>query len=241
MYILRLDDASEYRDFEKWRRMAELLRKHNIKPIFGVIPDCKDPELMKYPKDESFWDTAQQWICEGWTPAMHGYQHLFKTCEGGLNPVNKFSEFAGVPYEEQAEQITKGYAILKSHKIITEIFFAPAHTYDNNTLKALYENTDIRIISDTVANDVYYKDGFYYIPQQSGCVRELPFKIATFCYHPNTMSGADFDQLEYFLVKHKSQFINFPSIHFTNRKRSLYDLALQILYRFRVTARQLKK
>lgn len=51
MYILRLDDASEYRDLGKWRRMTELLRKYNIKPIFGVIPDCKDPELTKYPID----------------------------------------------------------------------------------------------------------------------------------------------------------------------------------------------
>ncbi len=83
MYLLRLDDASEYRDTQKWDRMEELLNKYKIKPIFGIIPDCKDPSLLKYSKDEMFWDRVKQWINAGWIPAMHGYQHVFKTNRGG--------------------------------------------------------------------------------------------------------------------------------------------------------------
>ena len=42
-YILRLDDASDYMDVEKWSRMEELLDKYQIKPLVGVIPDNQDP------------------------------------------------------------------------------------------------------------------------------------------------------------------------------------------------------
>lgn len=241
MYLLRLDDASEYRDVEKWNRMAEILSQFNIKPIFGIIPDCQDPSLMGYPKDVFFWNTVEKWIGNGWTPAMHGYQHLFRTKRGGVNPVNNYSEFAGVPYNEQSEQIRKGYEILKSHHILTAVFFAPAHTFDNNTLKALDENTDIRIISDTIADDIYYKNGFYYIPQQSGAVRELPFKVTTFCYHPNTMSEADFDRLICFGDEHKSEFTDFSSLRFVERRRNCYDIALQILYRSRTIIKKFRQ
>lgn len=239
MYLLRLDDASEYRDVEKWYRMEELLEKYNIKPIFGIIPDCKDPSLLTYSKDNFFWCTVAKWIDNGWIPAMHGYQHLFKTHMGGVNPVNHYSEFAGVSYEEQCEQIQRGYNILKSHQIDTKIFFAPAHTYDNNTLKALEKETSIRIICDTIANDIYYKGGFYYIPQQAGAARELPFRTTTFCYHPNTMRENDFDKLECFLNNHKSKFINFSSIRFSKRRKSFFDMVLQILYRYRTVVKRI--
>lgn len=38
-YILRLDDASDYMDVKKWQRMEELLDRHGIKPLVGIIPD----------------------------------------------------------------------------------------------------------------------------------------------------------------------------------------------------------
>jgi hypothetical protein len=37
-YILRLDDASDYMDLEKWTRVESLVDKYGIKPIFGIIP-----------------------------------------------------------------------------------------------------------------------------------------------------------------------------------------------------------
>ncbi len=233
MYFIRLDDAAEFRDIDKWNQMEKMLVNHEIKPIFGIIPDCQDPDLTGYPKDDSFWETVKKWVDMGWTPAMHGYQHVFKTNEGGLNPVNDYSEFAGVSYVEQSKSISMGYDILKSHGIKAKIFFAPAHTYDTNTLRALKENTDIRIISDTVADDVYYENDFYFIPQQAGAVRMLPFKITTFCYHPNTMSESDFQCLEVFIEAHSAEFENFPEFTLKKRKKSLYDMFLQRLYYLR--------
>lgn len=42
-YILRLDDACEKRDIEKWDLMEQLLDQYNIKPLVGIIPHCEDP------------------------------------------------------------------------------------------------------------------------------------------------------------------------------------------------------
>ncbi len=233
MFLLRLDDMAPNRDVEKWERMRALLNKYRIKPIFGIIPDNQDPQLLKYPADENFWGTVQEWIEMGWTPALHGYRHVFDSTSGGVNPVNAYSEFAGVPYETQALRIEEGYEILKERGIKTEIFFAPAHTYDENTVKALKEYTDIRVISDTVANKVYYKDGMYYIPQQSGAVRKLPFKLVTFCYHPNIMKEEDFVRLENFLEENHARFGHYGKELLTKRRRSLYDCVLQWIYLFR--------
>lgn len=141
-----------------------------------------------YQKDNEFWDRVSVWKDKGWSLALHGCYHKYVTEEGGLNPVNKRSEFAGVAYDEQCKKIKHGIQILNEHNIFPDIFFAPSHTFDKNTLLALNQESNICIICDTVANDVYYQDGFYFIPQQSGHVRKLPFCVVTFCYHPNMMN-----------------------------------------------------
>lgn len=230
MYLMRLDDASEYMDIKKWTRIETLLDKYNIKPIYGIIPSNEDPELLKYGKVDGFWKLMKNWQNKGWTPALHGYTHVFESEDGGINPVNKRSEFAGVLLERQKEKIKNGYEILKKNKIETKIFFAPAHTFDKNTLIALKEESSIRIISDTVSNDVYFNDGFYFIPQQSGVCRKLPFKIVTFCYHPNIMEDDDFDRLEKFLELYGTCFVSMDQIKLHKKKRSLLDLILKELY-----------
>lgn len=230
-YIIRLDDASEYMDVERWERMKKLLDKYNVKPIFGIIPDNKDDSLTSvYEKDEQFWDKMRQWIRDGWTPAMHGHEHKYLTTDGGCNPVNARSEFAGLTYEAQCDKIEKAYEILKNQRIKPEIFFAPSHTFDKNTLKALKEKTLIRVISDTVANDVYKENDFWFIPQQSGVVRKLPFKVVTFCYHPNVMEDCLFTSLEEFLKENKENFSGYDKTLLKDRKYSTMDKLLKWLY-----------
>ena len=103
-YIIRLDDACEKMDVEKWDRMEKLLDKYKVKPLVGVIPHCEDPMMDKYEFDAEFWKKVEIWKNKGWTIAMHGYNHVYGTPCGGMNPVNKRSEFAGLSYEEQAEK-----------------------------------------------------------------------------------------------------------------------------------------
>ena len=61
-YILRLDDASDYMDVEKWQRIEDLLDQYGIKPLVGVIPENKDPSLTEtYEQDPEFWNKTARW------------------------------------------------------------------------------------------------------------------------------------------------------------------------------------
>lgn len=229
-YILRLDDASDYMDVAKWKRIEDLLIRYNIKPLVGIIPDNQDPTLIEnYEQNGEFWKMVSHWKSLGWKFALHGCYHKYITEEGGINPVNKRSEFAGVPIDKQREMIRHGVDILKNHDIEAKVFFAPSHTFDEKTLMALREESDIHIISDTIANDVYYEDGFYFIPQQSGRVRRLPFKVCTFCYHPNMMDDVDFYVLERFFEK-RAEYFRKPIVFNIKKRRSTLDKVLQKLY-----------
>ena len=228
-YILRLDDASEYMCCANWKRIESLLDKYEIKPIVGIIPHNEDPELLKYERDDAFWKRVANWHSKGWEIALHGYNHVFVSEAGGLNPVNTRSEFAGVSIDIQKEKISCGIQILNEHNIYPRVFFAPAHTFDNNTLLALKERSDIRIISDTIANKTYSFNDFTFVPQQSGKCRKLPFHTITFCYHPNSMTEKDFISLELFLMKHNTKFICFPT-ETTKNKLGLLDKILKKMY-----------
>ena len=195
-----------------------------------MIPQNADPELLQYSRDPDFWGKAQRWKKKGWELALHGFDHRYITDEGGINPVNVRSEFAGVALKTQKRKISEGMSALRQHGIEPKIFFAPSHTFDENTLLALKEESEIRIISDTAANDVYYEKGFYFIPQQSGRVRKLPFRVVTFCYHPNTMQPKDFAELEGFLQQYAKKFVPVQTLQLKKRRRGPVDRALRWIY-----------
>lgn len=228
-YIIRLDDACEKMDIEKWSRMEKLLDRYSIKPLVGIIPNCQDVQMDAYSFDQNFWNKVHTWINKGWAIAMHGYNHVYSTDCGGVNPVNFRSEFAGETLDIQKKKIRQGVEILKSHGICPKVFFAPSHTFDENTIEALKSESEIRIISDTVANKPYTKYGVTFVPQQSGSVRSLPFSVVTFCYHPNTMSEEAYYKLERFLQKNKRKFISFP-LQEVRRRVNMIDSLLKSLY-----------
>ena len=228
-YYIRLDDACEKRDIKLWDRMEKLLDNYGVRPLVAVIPHVEDPKMEKYEYDELFWDRVGQWRDKGWSIAMHGFNHVYISKDGGLNPVNNKSEFAGVPIEIQKEKIEKGVLIFRWHKIEPMIFVAPSHTFDANTIIALKEKSNIRFISDSIAFKPYRSLGITFIPQQSGSVRKIPFGIVTFCYHPNTMTDEAFYRLEVFLKKNSRYFKEMELIE-TSRKLSLLDKIFRWLY-----------
>lgn len=226
-YIIRLDDACEKRDIDKWNRMEELLDKYNVKPLVGIIPHCEDLMMDQYMVDLAFWDRVDSWINKGWIIALHGYNHVYGTFEGGLNPIQERSEFAGEPLDVQKQKIRDGVTVMRAHGIDPLVFFAPSHTFDENTIEALKCESNIRIISDTIANRPYCKYGITFVPQQAGTVRKLPFNTVTFCYHPNTMNDDDFEKLDRFLSK--ESFSSFPILA-SNAHMGALDILLRKLY-----------
>ena len=236
-YFMRLDDACEKRNIPNWERMEALLDRYGIAPLVGIIPHCEDPDMEGFPVDPSFWDeTVSRWVRKGWVFALHGWNHVCITDQGGLNPAQKRSEFAGVPLEVQKQKISDGVRVFREHGIEPAVFFAPSHTFDENTLEALKACSEIRIISDTIASKPYTKYGFTFIPQQSGVVRKLPFDTITVCYHPSVMREADFQRLAAFLAENGKQFKSFEAKPST-RRCTLYDDLMRTLYRIKWSRR----
>jgi hypothetical protein len=54
-YVIRLDDACSTMANRNWSILEGALSEIGIRPIVGVIPDCKDPELGKENADPKFW------------------------------------------------------------------------------------------------------------------------------------------------------------------------------------------
>ncbi len=231
-YLIRLDDACETMDWDKWLKLESIFDTYGIKPLIAVIPNNADPMQKIDPPNENFWNWLKNLEAKGWEIGLHGNDHVYQTEEGGINPIHNRSEFAGLPLETQKEKIKKGIVQLNEKGFYPKIFVAPSHTFDLNTLEALKSESNIKIISDTMALNPYKKNDFVFIPQQVGSVRTIPCPgNYTFCYHPNTMDTTNFSHLESFLIKNNKKFIAFNQINVTNLKsKNVIDNLLSYSY-----------
>lgn len=240
-YLIRLDDACPTMDVKKWQRIENILDFYDVCPMVGVVPANEDPQLKIDALDDDFWTKVRTWKKKGWAIALHGYNHCLISDAGmeGLNPLWERSEFAGVPLDVQKDKISKGVSIFRDNGIEPEYFFAPAHTYDENTLIALREESRIRIISDTIATQPYRKGDFVFIPQLGGrCAEMKLFGAWTFCLHPSTMKEDDFFATERFLQAHKDEMVRFDELDLTKLKgKNLMSRLLSWVY---FTRRRLK-
>lgn len=231
-YLVRLDDACPTMNRTKWEEIVDFLSSHGISPLVGVIPDCKDSKQNFMPKEDesSFWERMRKWEKKGCVMAMHGYNHTYKSCTKSLNPINPWSEFSCRPYKEQANMVRAGYQMMIDAKLSVEWFFAPSHTFDENTLSALKTETPIRKISDTIALSPYYKEDFLFCPVQSGHFFRPPLSGTwTFCFHPSVMSEKEINYFKTFVLNNISNFIGFDNIKSKDRK-SLMDILLSKVY-----------
>ena len=241
IYLIRLDDACPTMDAKKWQRIENILDAYGVRPMVGVIPANKDPKQHIDTADSEFWSKVKSWEKKGWAIALHGYDHCYISNDGlnGLNPLWARSEFAGVPLEEQKKKIREGMKELNNHDLYPKYFFAPSHTFDASTLQALREESDIRIISDTIATQPYRKDDFVFIPQLGGRCTEMKLPgVWTFCLHPSIMKDDDFAATERFLKAHKEEMMGFDELNLTKLKgKNLMSRLLSLVY---FTRRRLK-
>lgn len=219
-YIIRLDDACPNMKKNNWEKIEKILDKYNIKPIVGIIPNCKDKEFKKYPIIESFWeDYALKWQQKQWIIAQHGLNHDLDE--------NIRTEYRGKTYEEQKNNLIQGNRILKEHNIQPICFFAPAHTFDDNTIKACVDLKYFKFISDGVAIYPYKYNNMFFLPNIFDTPHKiLPFGIYTFVFHPNNMVESDYKYLEKFIISNIDNFdINLNDIleKYKNREKNIFD------------------
>lgn len=200
---VRMDDITPRMDWENFERFRGLLKEYGVKPLVGIVPDNRDENLNKDKgaasnggsPEEHFWEQVRVWKSEGWTVALHGYQHVYTQKKGGCFPLNRFSEFAGLSLEQQKRMLEAGRDIFASHGIETDIFMAPAHSYDRNTLRALKE-LGFTKLTDGFGTKPYKRGGIIFYPISFRLSSSMKKKkgVTTMVVHTNTMKDSDFDR-----------------------------------------------
>lgn len=211
--LVRFDDICPTMDFAQFKRATDLLDQYNVKPLIGVIPDCNDPDLKIEEFHEDFWTFVKDLQSKGYTIAMHGCRHVFDSPHRGLVTNRIGSEFAGHPLDVQIEKIKKGKSMLASHGIETDIFFAPAHSYDENTLKAL-QIAGFKYISDGKSCRPYIWHGIKCLPCRSGgcpVIRQAAHYTAVFHAHEwiRPEKAAQYDAPADLLENHREKIVTF--------------------------------
>jgi hypothetical protein len=235
-YLIRLDDASEYMDYKKWGPYFELFDRYDVKPIIAVIPFNKDPDMVNEYPDDKFWDKVRFWQEKKYHIAMHGFKHLYTTRKSGVIGLNKTSEFAGIPPEKQEEMLAKGYKIFGDQNIKVDIFVAPGHSFDKNTLRSLRKVTKIRHISDGFYFNPIQKDGFKWIPQQLWQPQVKSKGVWTICYHPETSDSSSLTILEAFLISQAKNIIDPFCLDFINIKFEDRVFSFRMKLRFKLSS-----
>ena len=59
--LIRMDDITECMNWEQMDKCENLFDKYKIKPLLGIIPINKDPELLKFAKNNNFWNRVIDW------------------------------------------------------------------------------------------------------------------------------------------------------------------------------------
>ncbi|MEO5809383.1 MAG: DUF2334 domain-containing protein [Sphingomicrobium sp.] len=192
-YIMRMDDACPTIDSARWARFEALFDELGIKPIVAVVPDNQDSDLEFGDSDPDFWDRARAWQAKGWTIGLHGFRHILPPFHGKQYlPFHPRSEFAGFSLDDQADKIRSGWAALRDHGLTPTMWVAPAHSFDRVTLEAVERETPIRMVSDGIARNQFFADGFYWLPQQLWSLTPKRSGLWTVCLHPNSMADDDF-------------------------------------------------
>lgn len=199
---IRLDDITPDMNWSNFERFKSLLDKYNIKALLGIVPENRDPKLMINLPKRDFWEYIKDLEKDGWTLAMHGYHHEYTTHDGGLLPLNRNSEFAGLPFDKQDRMIRSGKILLEKNGITTDIFMAPSHSYDMNTIKALKKN-GFTGITDGFGNAPYMWEDMVFYPisfKKSQTLKSKEDGCVTFVVHTNTMTDRDFEAYEKLLA-----------------------------------------
>lgn len=244
--LVRFDDICPTMDWTQFYRAVELMNKYNIKPLLGIIPLNEDPDQMIDEENTQFWNKMQELQKAGWTMALHGYTHVYdkenpKTIICG----RKHSEFAGNTYRNQYEKIKKGKNILNEHGINTNVFLAPAHTYDKRTLIALREN-GFEYISDGLSLRPYKQNGIICIPAKYFGIPPVNKKgICVAVNHSSEWSRKekqnDYFCLERFCEENKNNFVSFQELQNENISNFLVQKICEKLFILKIRAKSLLK
>ena len=216
---IRMDDITPDMDWEKFLRFKELCDRYQVRPLVGVVPDNRDACLHITEPEAApindFWNYLTDLEKEGWCIAQHGVTHIYTTKRMGCFPLNRLSEFAGIAYGKQYEALKRGRDILREHGIRTDMFMAPAHSFDRNTIRAL-KKLGFRRMTDGFGDRPYLRQGMIFYPisyrQESVLANRGKKGYTTFVVHTNTMNDRDFERYEQLFAAHRDRLLSYADL-----------------------------
>jgi len=204
-YLLRFDDLCPTMSRGGLERFLPLIQEFSLQPILAIVPDNKDPDLIRDEADPEFWARMRVLETAGATIAVHGYQHICRSRGRGLIPLHRSTEFVGVSLDMQRWWVEQGLETLRAEGLKPAMWVAPRHGFDSNTLTAL-RGSGVRLLSDGFARVPFVRGGVTWIPQQLWAPVEKSKGLWTICIHTNTARESLPQQLREFLVRHAAQF-----------------------------------
>ena len=208
--LIRMDDIAENMKWNFMDRCETLFERFNIKPLLGVIPENKDIEFLHYPKNPNFWNKVREWKKKNWEISMHGFTHIYdqETNKKDFFGYGGRSEFFGHDYQTQFDRITKGLEKFKKEGLNIRSFFAPNHTYDENTFAAI-KKAGIKNVIDGYGLIPYTNNGLNFFPQLFYKEILLPFGIQATQIHLNYWTEDDYINFENFIQMNHRKIISF--------------------------------
>ena len=217
-YILRFDDICPTMDYSIWGQVKGILDKYKISPLIAVIPDNKDTHFKVCPENKNFWNEIRELQEKGWMIGLHGLTHEYTSRDSGILGISNNTEFAGINKDIQMEKIKKGVEIFDRKRINPDVFIAPSHSFDFNTLECL-KKAGIFTISDGYLSNPYSYYGLHWIPCQIwDRVIQKNNGIYTVCYHFTSWNKEDLKAFQKNIEEHNEYIISpfaiteFPAI-----------------------------
>jgi predicted deacetylase len=241
--LLRMDDIAENMNWNFMDDCEKVFDEINVRPLIGIIPENKDPELLKYPKNSNFWERVRSWEKKGWEISLHGFNHVYDS-DTKYNDYFNYgggSEFYGHSYDHQFNKIKLGKEKLKSENIKNvNSFFAPNHTYDSNTLLAL-SNNGIKVIIDGYGLFPYSEKNLTFSPQLF--YKEtmmLPFGLQSTQIHLNYWDEVYLKKFKNFLYLHQNKIKSYQETLSKKHNNKFEKLTRYLLKKTLIQIRKVK-
>ncbi len=211
-FLLRFDDIAPGMNWNVWSQVERILEDSGVSPLLAVVPANADPELNVAEPHSRFWEQVRSWQLRGWSIGLHGFEHRYTTRSSGIVGRNPYSEFAGLSEAEQRRKLEAAIGIFRQERVTADAFVAPAHSFDETTTGVL-KDLGVECISDGYALHPFVcRRGLFWVPQQIGRFRPLPFGVWTVCLHINQWTGRDVAAFRGNVAAYRSRIVSLAEV-----------------------------
>ena len=110
--LLRFDDITPGMSWSKFLPLKSQIEELGIRSILGVVPDCKDKNLLVEDHRSDFFEIIRTYKDYGDSIFQHGTYHLYKNNNAGILGINSKSEFSGLDLDDQRRLIKYGKEVI---------------------------------------------------------------------------------------------------------------------------------